>query len=443
MTARRLIDLRARTATEATSAPAQAIRAPTQAPVQGQSDPPPPPPRRQIGMFAALEAQHALGTTCFRAHAPKERARTVPFLSGAGVLPRKRTSANSDSHQNNRKLVLEYFGESPGKSELYFPGRGMKIGFAVPTLTFAVQAGQNPSFRPLGPARVAFPTLLSHGEVIESVGRWWCISPVFTLCIDLFHARVLGQGFTPTRQKPAMMLIPGQVHSVAVASGAATTTKKRRTRKRRKGKGRPAAGAEGKAERIRYGRPGGRPNVFWLHVSEADLRSHPRYVPLAPPRCLGLLTDWAAVSQFRQDSRQWSLLHNGRLTTSRAAGALGILEPHAASVLNVPRGLRGSHKAQHTLAHLRQQTAFEILNLEDATACLCVYAVDEGRGTNGAGNGRRRKTQKQRRLGGNLGEATPRGEHMCGLIRTKCGSVENEIIVQIVTTLPRTTDLCR
>ena len=209
----------------------------------------------------------------------------------------------------------------------------------------------------------------------------WCISPVFTLCIDLFHARVLGQGFTPTRQKlkPAMMmLIPGQVHSVAVASGAATTTKKRRTRKRRKGKGRPAAGAEGKAERIRYGRPGGRPNVFWLHVSEADLRSHPRYVPLAPPRCLGLLTDWAAVSQFRQDSRQWSLLHNGRLTTSRAAGALGILEPHAASVLNVPRGLRGSHKAQHTLAHLRQQTAFEILNLEDATACLCVYAVDEG-----------------------------------------------------------------
>ena len=64
---------------------------------------------------------------------------------------------------------------------------------------------------------------------------------MFTLCIDLFHARVLGQGFTPTRQKPAMMLIPGQVHSVAVASGAATTTKKRRTRKRRKGKGRPAA----------------------------------------------------------------------------------------------------------------------------------------------------------------------------------------------------------
>ena len=63
--------------------------------MQGQSDPPPPRRRFQIGMFMALEPQHAFkGTTCFRAHAPKERARTVPvtalpFLSGAGVLPKK------------------------------------------------------------------------------------------------------------------------------------------------------------------------------------------------------------------------------------------------------------------------------------------------------------------------------------------------------------------
>ena len=46
-------------------------------------------------MFAALEPQHAFkGATCFRAHAPKERARTVPvtalpFLAGAGVLTKK------------------------------------------------------------------------------------------------------------------------------------------------------------------------------------------------------------------------------------------------------------------------------------------------------------------------------------------------------------------
>ena len=46
-------------------------------------------------MFAAVEPQHAFkGATCFRAHAPKERARTVPvtalpFLAGAGVLPKK------------------------------------------------------------------------------------------------------------------------------------------------------------------------------------------------------------------------------------------------------------------------------------------------------------------------------------------------------------------
>ena len=77
------------------------------------------------------------------------------------------------------KLVFDYFGESPGEERTLLSGGGMKIGSAVPTLTFAVQAGRNPSFRPLGPARVAFPTLLSHGEVIESVGR--CQNPVKTM----------------------------------------------------------------------------------------------------------------------------------------------------------------------------------------------------------------------------------------------------------------------
>ena len=67
---------------------------------------------------------------------------------------------------------------APGRANSTFRG-AMKIGSAVPTLTFAVHAGRNPSFRPLGPARVAFPTLLSHGEVIESVGR--CQNPVKTM----------------------------------------------------------------------------------------------------------------------------------------------------------------------------------------------------------------------------------------------------------------------
>ena len=55
-------------------------------------------------MFAALEAQHAFkGTTCFRAHSPKDRARTVPvtalpFLAGAGVLPKKWGEPESKSY---------------------------------------------------------------------------------------------------------------------------------------------------------------------------------------------------------------------------------------------------------------------------------------------------------------------------------------------------------
>jgi hypothetical protein len=55
-------------------------------------------------MFAALEAQHAFkGTTCFRAHAPKERARSVPvtalpFLAGAGVLPKKWSEPESKAY---------------------------------------------------------------------------------------------------------------------------------------------------------------------------------------------------------------------------------------------------------------------------------------------------------------------------------------------------------
>jgi hypothetical protein len=109
-------------------------------------------------------------------------------------------------------------------------------------------------------------------------------------------------------------------------------------------------------------------------VPEADLRAHPRFVALPPPCCVGSLGCWADVARFRQDSRQWGLLHDGRLTTSRAAGALGILEPHAATVLGVPRGLRGSHKAAHALGHLRERAAFELLDLEDAAACLCESA---------------------------------------------------------------------
>ena len=123
---------------------------------------------------------------------------------------------------------------------------------------------------------------------------------------------------------------------------------------------------------VNLGRRGGRPNVTWLSVPEDDLRAHPQFIPLPPPRCVAGLQSWRTVADFRQDSWQWGALHAGRLTTSRAAGALGILEPRAAAFLGVPRGLRGSYKARHALRHLSEQSAFPLDDLEAAAACLVV-----------------------------------------------------------------------
>ena len=118
---------------------------------------------------------------------------------------------------------------------------------------------------------------------------------------------------------------------------------------------------------VNYGR-GTVPNVVWLSVAEADLRCHPDYTPLPPPECVSSLQTWRDVSRFRQDSVQWDMLHRGRLTTSRAAGALGILEPKAARKLGVPRGLSGSRKAMHSQGHLAETPLFE--SLEGAAAHL-------------------------------------------------------------------------
>ena len=70
-------------------------------------------------------------------------------------------------HAGSFRIALG--GNSRRESALPFRGP-RKIGPAVPTLTLARRTRRNPSFRPLGPARVVSPTLLSHGEVIESIG---------------------------------------------------------------------------------------------------------------------------------------------------------------------------------------------------------------------------------------------------------------------------------
>lgn len=69
------------------------------------------------------------------------------------------------------------------------------------------------------------------------------------------------------------------------------------------------------------------------------LRLHPNFDPLPLPSEIFYLKNLTQVSQFRQDSWQWQALHMGRCTTSQTAAAMGLLEPHAAASMGVPKSL--------------------------------------------------------------------------------------------------------
>ena len=88
---------------------------------------------------------------------------------------------------------------------------------------------------------------------------------------------------------------------------------------------------------------GSNANVYWRSVSMQDLRLHPLYIPLPPSNTINI-TSVESLSLFRQDSLEWSLLHKGRLTTSKAAACLGLYESTAAELLNVPRSLTSHHR---------------------------------------------------------------------------------------------------
>ena len=64
----------------------------------------------------------------------------------------------------------------------------------------------------------------------------------------------------------------------------------------------------------------------WSYIPEEHLRAHPLYFRLPIAEAVRQLQSYSDLSKFRQTSSQWALMHNGRLTTSRAAGATGMLE---------------------------------------------------------------------------------------------------------------------
>ena len=67
------------------------------------------------------------------------------------------------------------------------------------------------------------------------------------------------------------------------------------------------------------------------------------YLSLPSPEDV-LASNPAEYSLFRQDSWQWGALHEGRLTTARAAACLGFYEQESARLLKVPRSLSGHSK---------------------------------------------------------------------------------------------------
>jgi len=98
---------------------------------------------------------------------------------------------------------------------------------------------------------------------------------------------------------------------------------------------------------------GSNANVYWRCISMEDLRLHPLYIPLPPSNTVNI-TSVESLSLFRQDSLEWSLLHRGRLTTSKAAACLGLYEPTAAELLNVPRSLTSHHRVLSAFYELQE-----------------------------------------------------------------------------------------
>ena len=115
-------------------------------------------------------------------------------------------------------------------------------------------------------------------------------------------------------------------------------------------------------------RTGNIPDVFWRNIPMDHIRQHPYFIPLPLPEKIHQLESIEEVRNFRQESWQWDVLHDGRMTTSQAVAALGFLEPLAGEMLGVPKGLRrGGQGAYHRLRKpLKLQS-----NLEEMNAMLC------------------------------------------------------------------------
>jgi hypothetical protein len=119
--------------------------------------------------------------------------------------------------------------------------------------------------------------------------------------------------------------------------------------------------ADGKVGEAYFPTSGNLPDPWHGAISMDHLRQHAyfRPLPLAPPTTR-LERSLEEARQFRQDSWQWNVLHQGRCTTSLAAAALGFLEPTTGQVLGIPPSWRrGAHQA---FVRLRQPPVVRTLD---------------------------------------------------------------------------------
>ena len=153
-------------------------------------------------------------------------------------------------------------------------------------------------------------------------------------------------------------LVPSQVFMKS-ADADVKDTNRNRSRKRKKKK--------------KYVRQPLKANV-WSYIPEDHLRAHPLYFRLPIAEAVRQLQSYSDLSKFRQTSYSGPM-HNGRLTTSRAAGATGMLENKFAEKLGIPRSLSGNGKARQSYFHLLGETEFT--SLKEAEESLIVQDVDQ------------------------------------------------------------------
>lgn len=140
-----------------------------------------------------------------------------------------------------------------------------------------------------------------------------------------------------------------------------------RNKKSTSGSDKPSAKQKRTKQRI-----GNLPDVLWRHIPLEHVRKHPLFDPLPSPDSIHHLESMEDVRYFRQESWQWDVLHEGRMTTSQAVAALGFMEPMAGEILGVPRGLRRGGEG----AYYRLKRGASIRTLEEMNAKLCVSRDD-------------------------------------------------------------------